>query len=145
AALNQTNAVQEMREAANYLRAQGAPKVASLGWCFGGKQSLELALSGEPLSATVIYYGSNPPTSPHGLEVITWPLLALYGDQDQGIPLEHIEQFKAALAAAGVAHSIQVYPGVGHAFANPSGPNYAPEPTADAWAKTLDFLAKNLK
>jgi carboxymethylenebutenolidase len=31
---------------------------------------------------------------------------------------------------------------VGHAFANPSGDNYAPEETADAWQKTLTFLNK---
>ena len=35
--------------------------------------------------------------------------------------------------------------GVGHAFANPSGMNYAPEETMDAWQKTLAFLNKNLK
>ena len=33
----------------------------------------------------------------------------------------------------------------GHAFANPSGANYAPNETKDAWAKTLEFLKYNLK
>jgi len=32
--------------------------------------------------------------------------------------------------------------GVGHAFANPSGDNYVPEETTDAWDKTLAFLEK---
>ncbi|MDQ3977893.1 MAG: dienelactone hydrolase family protein [Thermoproteota archaeon] len=35
-----------------------------------------------------------------------------------------------------------MYPGVGHAFANPSNDNYAPQETADAWKKTLAFLGK---
>ncbi|MEK7074317.1 MAG: cupredoxin domain-containing protein, partial [Patescibacteria group bacterium] len=37
------------------------------------------------------------------------------------------------------------YPCVGHAFANPSGMNYAPEETKDAWVKTVAFLNENLK
>ena len=45
----------------------------------------------------------------------------------------------------GVENDIQVYPGVGHAFANPSGSNYAEEETRDAWARTVTFLNENLK
>jgi len=35
-------------------------KIASIGWCFGGGQSLQLALHSEqhPLAATVLYYGT---------------------------------------------------------------------------------------
>jgi dienelactone hydrolase len=31
--------------------------------------------------------------------------------------------------------------GIGHAFANPSGANYAPQQTADTWNKTLAFIS----
>lgn len=137
--------VANMQAAAAYLRQQGAPKIASWGWCFGGARSLDLALSGEPLAATVIYYGSRPVTDPEQLKVITWPVMAVYGDQDQAIPTSTVEAFENALSEARVDHTIHMYPRVGHAFANPSNPNHAPEPTADAWAKTLEFLAKNLK
>jgi len=34
---------------------------------------------------------------------------------------------------------------VGHAFANPSGDNYTPSETVDAWAKTLDFLREYVR
>ena len=54
---DQTNGTANMRAAANFLRGAGATKVASWGWCFGGKQSVELAISGEQLDATVVYYG----------------------------------------------------------------------------------------
>jgi dienelactone hydrolase len=40
--------------------------------------------------------------------------------------------------------SDHVYKGVGHAFANPSGDNYAPNETADAWTKTLYFLREHI-
>jgi len=46
------------------------------------------------------------------------------------------------LDADGIPNEIHIYKGVGHAFANPSGANYAPKETADAWQKTLAFLKK---
>src|SRR3990167_7898221 len=58
AELDQTKALENLKAAANFLRQAGASKVASLGWCFGGRQSVELAISGAKLDATVVYYGS---------------------------------------------------------------------------------------
>lgn len=37
------------------------------------------------------------------------------------------------------------YPGVGHAFANPTGMSYAPAETKDAWDKTIKFLKATLQ
>jgi len=133
-----------LREAAAFLREQEATKVASLGWCYGGGKSLELALSGESLDATVIYYGQLE-TSPEKLSAIKWPVLGIFGDKDQSIPVSTVQAFDAALDTAGVENEIHIYKGVGHAFANPSGQNYAPEETKDAWQKTLSFLADHLK
>jgi carboxymethylenebutenolidase len=117
-------------------------KVASIGWCFGGGQSLQLALHSErhPLAATVLYYGTPLVTDKQELSKIKWPVLGIFGDQDKSIPVEQIQQFKAALDADGIINEIHIYKGLGHAFANPSGPNYAPKETADAWQKTLVFL-----
>jgi len=53
--------------------------------------------------------------------------------------------FKSALDGAGVTNQVVIYKGLGHAFANPSGPNYAPQQTVDAWQKTLAFLKKYLE
>lgn len=121
-------------------------KIASLGWCFGGQQSLQLALnSGDhPLSATVIYYGRLV-TEPEILSKIGWPILGIFGDQDKSIPVESVKNFEEALNANGITNEIYIYKGVGHAFANPSGDNYAPQETQDAWEKTISFLNKNLK
>jgi carboxymethylenebutenolidase len=120
-------------------------KIASLGWCFGGQQSLQLALNSEdhPLAATVIYYGRLV-TEPETLSKIKWPVLGIFGDQDQSIPVSSVEQFEEALTENGIINEIYIYKGVGHAFANPSGDNYAPNETKGAWQKTLIFLKKYL-
>lgn len=133
-----------LRAAVEYLREQKASKIASLGWCFGGGQSLNLALSGEKLDATVIYYG-NVTDDKTQLAKITWPVLGVFGDKDTAIPVEGVRKFDAALDELKVNNDINIYPGVGHAFANPSGMNYAASETKDAWGKTLAFLAKYLK
>ena len=142
---DQKTGVVNMRAAAAYLRSEGAEKIASLGWCFGGKQSVELAISGEQLNATVVYYGGGMATTTEKLAPIKWPVLGIFGDKDQAIPVETVRAFETSLNALGVDNKIYIYSGVGHAFANPSGMNYAPEETKDAWRKTLEFLKTNLK
>jgi carboxymethylenebutenolidase len=94
-----------------------------------------------PLAATVIYYG-NLVNDTESLSKIKWPVLGIFGDQDQSIPVDSVMQFEQALNEIGITNEIYIYPGVGHAFANPSGDNYAPKETADAWKKTLVFLEK---
>lgn len=140
----QETGVANMRAAAAYLRMQGAGKIASLGWCFGGRQSIELAISGEKLDATVVYYGGGMATTTEKLAPIAWPVLGIFGDKDQAIPVETVRAFEASLNTLGVQNEIYIYPGVGHAFANPSGMNYAPEETKDAWGKTVAFLKRHL-
>lgn len=142
---SQETGTANMRAAAQYLREQGAVKLASLGWCFGGRQSVNLAISGEKLDATVVYYGGSMATSTDDLAPIEWPVLGIFGDQDRAIPVEMVRNFESSLNALGVENEIYIYPGVGHAFANPSGANFAPEETRDAWEKTLDFLERFLK
>jgi carboxymethylenebutenolidase len=123
-----------------------AEKIASLGWCFGGAQSLQLALNSQdhPLSATVIYYGRLM-TDNATLAKIKWPVLGIFGDQDRSIPIDTVKAFESALNSNNIPNEIYIFKGVGHAFANPSGDNYAPTETKDAWDKTLSFLDKHLR
>ena len=142
---NPEHAISNLQTAVKYVSSLpnvDSSKVASIGWCFGGGQSLQLALNSQdhPLAATILYYGTPLVTDKGNLSKINWPVLGIFGDQDRGIPVEKVNQFKAALEEDGITNEIHIYPGVGHAFANPSGANYAPKETQDAWQKTLSFL-----
>ena len=146
---NSTIAIENLKTAVTYLSSLtnvNSDKIASLGWCFGGQQSLQLALNIDkehPLAATVIYYGrlvTEPPT----LSKIHWPILGIFGDQDQSITVDSVKKFEDALNSNGIPNEIYIYKGVGHAFANPSGDNYAPQETQDAWENTISFLKKYL-
>lgn len=132
-----------IQSASEFLKGQGAEKLATIGWCFGGSQSMNFALSGNPLDATIIYYGQ-PVTNVTQLSKISWPVLGIFGELDQSIPVEKVNEFQSSLNQLGIQNEMVIYPGVGHAFANPSGASYAPEETKDAWQKTLLFLDKYL-
>jgi carboxymethylenebutenolidase len=145
---NAASAIDNLQSAVNYIKSLeivDGNKIASLGWCFGGDWSLQLALnsSENPLAATIVYYG-RPVTDAASLSSISWPILGIFGDQDQAIPVESVKQFASALNASGITNDIYLYEGVGHAFANPSGDNYAPKETTDAWQKTIGFLSTYL-
>src|SRR3989338_2645974 len=143
---NPSEAIKNLKGAVESLKKQSnvdRDKIASIGWCFGGQWSLQLALN-EKMAATIIYYGSLE-TNTTMLSVIKCPVLFIFGDQDTAIPVESARKFNAALDELGIENEIYIYPGVGHAFANPSGMNYAPAETKDAWEKTLRFLEKHLK
>ena len=146
---NPQEAISNLQAAVKYVSSLpfvNSSKIASLGWCFGGGQSLQLALHSEqqPLAATVLYYGTPLVTDKQALSNIKWPVLGIFGDHDQANPLPLINTFKAALDNDGITNEVLIYKGLGHAFANPSGANYAPQQTADAWQKTLTFLSKYL-
>jgi carboxymethylenebutenolidase len=144
---NQENAITNLKAAVKYVSSLpivDKSEIASIGWCFGGGQSLQLALNSQdqPLAATILYYGTPLVIEKSELSKIKWPVLGIFGDKDQAIPLKQIKQFKAALDEIGITNEIHIYPGIGHAFANPSGDNYAPKETQDAWEKTLSFLKR---
>ena len=120
-----------------------ATRRGSIGWCFGGAQSLALALAAPDLNACVLYYG-RPELDPKVLEAIRAPLLGVFGTQDQSIPPATVNAFDTALTEAGVQHTILRYDAP-HAFANPSNPKYDEKSAGAAWAEVQKFFAANLK
>lgn len=135
--------VENMNAAVDFLKQYGVKKIGSIGWCFGGGQSLQLGLYNEQIDATVIYYGTVT-SDKEKLQNIKWPVLGIFAGLDRGIPVESVNEFKNSLDELGIPNQIYIYQNVDHAFANPSGPNYSPEETKDAWSKTVEFLHKTL-
>ena len=133
-----------IRSAYGFLQTAGAPRIGSVGWCFGGGWSLNTAqLFPDALDASVIYYGQVTDDEDK-LRPVSAPILGLFGAADTGISVESVEGFRGALERLSKDHEIHIYPGVGHAFANPTGQNYNAEAAEDAWRKTLEFLGRHL-
>jgi carboxymethylenebutenolidase len=142
---NQQAAEDNMRQAYEFVNSTaGAPRIGSLGWCFGGGWSLNAAmLFPDELDATVIYYGQVTDDE-QKLRAISAPILGLFGAQDQGITVESVQNFEAALERLRKNYDIHIYPGVDHAFANPTGTAYNAAAAEDAWQKTVEFLNLHL-
>lgn len=141
---DQARWLENLKAADHYLRTvRAAPKIASLGWCFGGAQSLQAAINLPDLDATVLYYGKIVQDEDQ-IAKIQHPILGFFGEEDSSIPISDVENFGAILSWQRADYSIMIYPHVGHAFANPSGPNFSEKETIDAWSQTLAFLRKQL-
>jgi carboxymethylenebutenolidase len=140
-----TVAVANVRQAYEYLDKYAfAPSVATVGWCLGGTWSLRTALAlPEALDAMVMFYGEVV-TDPEQLERLDMPILGLFAELDESIPIREVNLFRRRLTELGKKSDIVVYPGVGHAFANPSGGTYEPQSAEAAWRKTIEFLRANL-
>ncbi len=137
-------AKENIRAAYEFLKTAGAPRIGSLGWRFGGGWSLNAAqLLPDDLDAAVIYYGQVTDDEDK-LRPVNAPILGLFAADDTGIEVDSVNAFGAALERLRKEHEIHVYPGVGHAFANPTGQNYNADAATDAWARTLDFLGRHL-
>ena len=122
----------------------GGGKVATIGWCMGGGESLAASL-GDPhdVDATIMYYGM-PVMDVAKLKMLRGPLLGIWANKDGWITPEKVAQFDKALTEAGVKHEFHAYD-ADHAFANPSGGRYNGEAAKDAWDKTVKFLAANVR
>jgi carboxymethylenebutenolidase len=142
---NPEQASENIRKAYDFVNTTaGAPRIGSVGWCFGGGWSLNTAmLFPNDLDAAVIFYGQVTDDEER-LREINVPILGLFGADDTGISVESVQLFEAALERLRKNYEIQIYPRAGHAFANPTGQNYNAEVAEDAWKRTLEFLGHNL-
>ncbi|HFC04445.1 MAG TPA: dienelactone hydrolase family protein [Rhizobiales bacterium] len=118
-------------------------KVGTIGWCFGGGWSLNASIAA-PVDATVIYYG-NLNRSETDLAKLKGPVLGHFAEQDGWINPEMVAGFKARMAKANKADSLQTFTySADHAFANPTSARYDAKDAALAWQRTLAFFKSNL-
>jgi len=126
----------------------GVSSVVTVGFCFGGLQSFLADTNADLGLAGVVGFYAGLDTSRRGIvspvertNEMSGPLLGLFGEADQGIPVELVEKLDAALTESGVEHEIVVYPGAPHSFFDRKYEEFA-EACEDAWRRVLSFLAE---
>ena len=111
----------------------------------GGGYALDVALQEPTLAADVINYGALADDL-DDLKKINAPILGLFGGQDRGIPPSSVNKFADQMKSLGKSVEVHIYPEAGHAFENPNNAQgYRKDDAADAWNRTVVFLAANLK
>jgi carboxymethylenebutenolidase len=119
-------------------------KVGTIGWCFGGGQSLLASLTaGKQAAACVIYYGM-PVDDVEKLKTLKTDVLGIFASKEKYITPEIVQKFEQNMKAAGKKLTVKNYDAE-HGFANPSNPIYNEEATKDAYKHTLEFFKARLK
>ena len=132
--------------------------LAITGFCWGGSVVWMAAARFDEIRAGVAWYGRLVQPQPGGFladeerpwpadvgALIKAPVLGLYAENDQGIPLDSVETMRAALQAADnpTGSDIVVYPGVGHGFHADYRESYNAEAAADGWRRMLAWFRAN--
>ena len=122
----------------DYLRANDAQTIFTVGFCFGGRQSWLAAADQAGLAGAVGFYG-RPADAADRASELKAPVLALQAGADQHITADDNDAFDRALEAAGVEHEVVTYPGAPHSFFDRKQEEFQ-DASDDAWAKVLSFL-----
>lgn len=132
-----------------------AARLGVTGFCWGGRITWLYAAHNPRVKAGVAWYGrlaskASELTPRHPLDLadkLNGPVLGLYGGQDTGIPLETVEQMRAALARAdnpaSKASTIHVYADAPHAFHADYRESYRKEPAEDGWRRMREWFRQH--
>lgn len=131
---------------------------AITGFCWGGAVTWMAAARFAQIKAGVAWYGRlvPPPAEGFGAEagrawpvnvahLLKAPVLGLYAENDNGIPLSTVDEMRTALAAAGnpTGSEIIIYPGAQHGFHADYRASYDAAAAADGWARCLAWFRAN--
>jgi carboxymethylenebutenolidase len=142
---------EDVAAAAAFLRSSEGGSVTSLfsvGFCFGGALSFDQSASGLGYAGVVGFYGwplglplpgVDRPRPIDSVSRYASPVLGIFGGADPGIPAEAIQQFDAALDAAGVSRETYTFEGAPHSFFDRQEKDYA-EASAEAWHRVRHFI-----
>jgi len=135
-----------------YLRDAGfaEQRIGIVGFCFGGRVTF-LVATRRKLGAAVGFYGGGIVTSRLPIfqpligdtAKLATPWLGLFGDADNGIPVEDVELLRTTLdRETEVAHEIVRYPGAEHGFHCDVRASYDEAAAKDAWRRTLEWFER---
>ena len=137
----------------DWAKSQGGDtnRLGIMGFCRGGRTVWRYSTHNPSLKAGVAFYGSladqhseaMPQNALDTAAQVKEPVLGLYGAEDQGIPVEQVNQMKDALAKAGKTAEFKIYPGAPHGFHADYRPSYRKEAADDAWKQMTDWFKKN--
>ena len=127
-------------------------RVGSIGFCFGGTMSLELARGGAPLAAVVGFHSGLATSRPDDAKNIKGKVLVCIGAEDPLVPPEQRTAFEEEMRAGGVDWQMQLYGGAAHSFTNPNAsalgmPGVAYHEPTDrrSWKAMLDFFDETIR
>ncbi len=138
----------DMLTAYNYLVSlpEVAGNVGVVGFCYGGDVAFNHGIVNPEIDAVINLYGSTLTNSTQFgalLDDDAPPVLGIFGEADNSIPLEEVNAHEMALNEAGIEYTVTVYPGMGHAFVQPDVIT-EPGEAQEAWEEILNFFETHI-
>lgn len=133
--LDDAKLMQDVEAAANHL---GGKKLGIVGYCFGGTVAWWGATRSRKFAAASCWYGGGIPGTKD--ESPNCPVQMHFGEKDASIPMNDVDQVKAAQPKA----EIYVYAGAQHGFGCDERGSFSKPDYEQAQQRTLAFFAKHL-
>jgi dienelactone hydrolase len=139
-------------KALNALEEIAPGRTASIGFCFGGTMSLELARSGADLQAVVGFHSGLSTTAPKtDAKAYRGRVLVCIGADDPFIKPEERNGFENEMRNAGVDWQMHLYGGVVHSFTNTEADKrnnpamrYSEAADKESWAAMQELFTATL-
>jgi carboxymethylenebutenolidase len=153
--LDDLEVLKDIDAVVEYLRALpevDMSRIAISGVCQTGRQPILMAAKRDYVAAVVMLYGAvydadwkSHPQRPEPIdrlmEQMSSPMVAVFGELDNLIPLNNIVRMISVLAAAKKSFDVRVYSGAPHGFLNDTMPGrFRAEQTQAAWNQITTFL-----
>jgi carboxymethylenebutenolidase len=115
--------------------------VGVLGFSMGASWAMHLASRvPELVGAAVVFYGSQTTD----MEAATSPFVGHFAESDELVSEDELTLMEADLRLLDKSVDFHRYPGTGHWFFESDRPSYDPAAADLAWARTIEFLHRNL-
>ena len=131
------------------------PKLAAIGYCFGGSTAIQLAYHGADLDAVASFHGALPIPTPEQAALVKTnrtTLLICHGSADAFIPEETCQKVRVALDKAGADFEMAYYGNARHSFTVKSADShgiemmkYNAEADQRSWDRMLALFREKLR
>ena len=128
----------------------GPAQTGIVGFCMGGTVALATATRRD-VGAAVTFYGGGLSSGRFGFDPLIEeaprlraPWLGLFGDLDEGIPVDEVQLLRAAAATSGQDTEVVRYADAGHGFHCDRRDSYHEPSAHDAWSRTLAWFDAHL-
>jgi len=150
--LERDGILEDLDAAAEYIGEEGIPlrKIGAVGFCMGCTVSFDMAVERD-IGAAVTFYGGGIRTGRFGFAPMAEtapklrvPWLGIFGDLDHNIPIEEVEELRAAAASSGHPTDVIRYADADHGFHCDVRASYNEAAARDGWSRTLAWFGSLL-